>query len=196
MQNTDPIALNKALSQQFSTKDLQNLCFEMKIPYEDLAGGQRNDKARELVQYTQRRGRLDELAVHVHNQLEQMSQQENTAVDQEEIVRLLQSIQTDVESLLTAVGDTNKKPETSPTQNKELARLKEQLDKFYNLSELRTICFDLKIDYDKLAGDEKAGKIDPLVAYVAQSEQVEELTAYIYRTRPFLKPQTGSTPVQ
>ena len=187
----DEKQLYKALDEYYSTKDLKDLCFEMKIPYEDLAGEQRSSKARELVQYANRRGRLDELAVHVYSQLEQMSQEETTETNQEEIVRLLESIQTDVESLLTAVGDnTNKEPAIAIMQNEDAVKLKGQLDTYYNLNELRMICFDLDIDYDKLAGDEKSSKINSLVAYVAKSKQIDDLTAYIYRTRPHLKPKT------
>jgi len=104
MQNTDPIELRNALTKYFNIKDLQDLCFIMEIPYEDLGGNGRSVRALHLVQYTQRRGRLDELAAHVHNHLEQMPQQDMTAVEQEAVIRLLHSIQADVESLLTAVG--------------------------------------------------------------------------------------------
>ncbi len=81
MTNIDPIALHKTLSTQFSIKQIQALCVEMKIDYENLGSAGKSGKTRELVQFTQRRGRLDELTVHVYNQLEQMSQQETTAVN-------------------------------------------------------------------------------------------------------------------
>lgn len=103
MENTDPIALNKILSKHFNLEEIQALCFEMKIEYEDLSGQARSAKVLELVKYAQRRSRLDELATHVYTRLEQMPQQDMTAVDQEEIIQLLQSIQADVKSLLTAV---------------------------------------------------------------------------------------------
>ena len=191
MQNTDPIALRKAVAQYFSIKDLQDLCFQMKIPYEDLGGEKRSEKARELVQYAQRRGRFDELAVHVYSQLEQMSQEETTETNQEEIIRLLHSIQADVGTLLTAV---DKKSAASTLRTKETAKLTEQLSTSYSTNELRTMCFDLNIEYEDLVGNGKSGKIRALVAYVVETEKVEELTDYIYRTRPHLKPKTDSTP--
>ncbi len=54
-------------------------------------------------------------------------------------------------------------------QSKEHSQLKEMLDKSYNLSDLQTICFDLYIDYEKLTGDEKSGKINALITYAAEA---------------------------
>ncbi len=194
MQNTDPKELRNILTQYFSIKNLQNLCFEMDIPYEDLGGDGRSAKALNLVQYAQRRSRLDELATSMHTEMEKISQQERTAVEQEEILRIVRSIQADVGELLTAVGDTNKKPTISTTQRKELIKLKEMLSNSYNFSELNALCFELNIEYEKLTGNEKLGKIDALIAYAVEEGKLDELTAYIYRTRPHLKSKADKTP--
>jgi hypothetical protein len=53
--------LFKVLSDYFNKGELRDLCFELGIDYDDLDGDTRRDKARELVAFARRHGRLDEL---------------------------------------------------------------------------------------------------------------------------------------
>ncbi len=53
--------LHQRLLDQFSEDDLRTLCFRLGIQYEDLSGDNRQAKARELVLYAQRRGRIADL---------------------------------------------------------------------------------------------------------------------------------------
>lgn len=54
-------ALRKILAERFSVEELQTLCFEMGIEYEDLSGQGKAGKARELVGYLDRRDLIREL---------------------------------------------------------------------------------------------------------------------------------------
>jgi hypothetical protein len=54
--------LHRRLVDQFNIEELQDLCFALGIDYEELGGTGKSAKARELVLYMQRRGRLDELS--------------------------------------------------------------------------------------------------------------------------------------
>jgi hypothetical protein len=56
------IKLRQNLVDSFSDTELHDLCFDMGIDYEDLPGEGRAAKARELVAYMDRRGRIAELA--------------------------------------------------------------------------------------------------------------------------------------
>ena len=40
-----------------------------------------------------------------------------------------------------------------------LAQLRENLTEYFDLEELRTLSFDLGVDWDRLRGEEKAGKV-------------------------------------
>jgi hypothetical protein len=55
------VGLRKLLETNFSLEELANLCFDMGIEYENLPGATRGAKARELVQYCERRLRVGEL---------------------------------------------------------------------------------------------------------------------------------------
>lgn len=53
--------LRDLLTTYFSESELRDLCFDLDIDYDNLPGYVKKDKARELIQYSQRRGRLPEL---------------------------------------------------------------------------------------------------------------------------------------
>ncbi len=57
----DPVRLYEVLDTRFSLDELQDLCFGLGLEWEDLAGGTRGAKARELISFLRRRGRLDAL---------------------------------------------------------------------------------------------------------------------------------------
>jgi nucleoside phosphorylase len=57
----DGPALRRLLIAIFNDGELRDLCFDLGIDYEDLPGQAKGDKARELVAYASRRGRMDEL---------------------------------------------------------------------------------------------------------------------------------------
>jgi hypothetical protein len=54
-----------ALDSSFSPDELRDLCFEMGIDYDALPGEGKSARARELVAYCQRHGRLPELVANV-----------------------------------------------------------------------------------------------------------------------------------
>ena len=62
----DPRRLYDALTQYFSQGELADLAWDMNIDYEEIPGDTKSAKARELIAYCQRRGRLDELSQQVH----------------------------------------------------------------------------------------------------------------------------------
>jgi hypothetical protein len=49
------------LDTRFSMEELQEVCFELGLEWDDLAGGTRGAKARELINFLRRRGRLEAL---------------------------------------------------------------------------------------------------------------------------------------
>ena len=67
-QDPDVAELYQLLIQRFNLQELQDLCFDLGVDYEDLGGTGRKAKARELVQYMQRRGRLDALLQAIQEQ--------------------------------------------------------------------------------------------------------------------------------
>jgi len=57
-------ALRQLLVTLFNESELRDLCFDMHIDYESLAGQAKGDRARELVAYARRHNRTDELVAH------------------------------------------------------------------------------------------------------------------------------------
>lgn len=65
-------------------------------------------------------------------------------------------------------------------------QLHQVLTRYYNEGELRTLCFDLSIDYESLGGDGKTGKARELVLYGQRHGRFADIVHYIQQTRPHL----------
>ncbi len=65
-----------------------------------------------------------------------------------------------------------------------LTQLRELLSACFNEGELRTLCFDLGIDYDDLPGQGKANKARELAAYFARRGHIPELVEKASKYRP------------
>ncbi len=64
----DRIKLREILIQYFSLGELQTLYFDLGIDYEALVGNTKAEKARELIEYLERRDRLSELLKLIHQE--------------------------------------------------------------------------------------------------------------------------------
>jgi hypothetical protein len=64
------------------------------------------------------------------------------------------------------------------------ALLREFLVNHFDDSELRTLCFDLGVDYDELRGESKADKARELIAYFERRGQMHYLTGTCVMLRP------------
>jgi hypothetical protein len=53
--------LRAILTERFSDSELQTLCFDLDVGYDELPGSNKADKARELVAYLERRGRIADI---------------------------------------------------------------------------------------------------------------------------------------
>lgn len=60
------------------------------------------------------------------------------------------------------------------------------IDEYYNLEELRSLCFKLQVDYDNIGGEGKRGKARELVDYMRRYGRTEELIETIKEERPNL----------
>ncbi len=61
--------------------------------------------------------------------------------------------------------------------------LRDALNRYYDEAELRTLCFDLAIDYESLGGRGKAENAGALVAFVQRIGRIDEVANYVRRTR-------------
>jgi hypothetical protein len=62
--------------------------------------------------------------------------------------------------------------------------LREGIIASYNLEELRTVCYDLAIDYEDLSGENKSNKVISLIEYVWRRGRLDALLDYCRRDRP------------
>ena len=73
---------------------------------------------------------------------------------------------------------------TVMAKNDYLARLRQMVQDRFDESELRTLCFDLHIDYENLLGQSKADKARELVAYLKRHDRVPDLAQVVGQSRP------------
>ena len=69
-------------------------------------------------------------------------------------------------------------------KRKRLTELRQILVKRFSEGELRTLCFDLGIDYDDLPGEGKANKARELIAFFERHDRVPELVEIVKQLRP------------
>jgi hypothetical protein len=62
--------------------------------------------------------------------------------------------------------------------------LREGIIASYNLEELRTVCYDLGIDYEDLSGESKSNKVIALIEYMWRRGRLDALLDYCRRDRP------------
>jgi hypothetical protein len=66
--------------------------------------------------------------------------------------------------------------------------LREILSDRFNLDELRTLCFDLHIEFENLGGETKRAKAREIVAYCERAGRLDVLVAAVRKLRPDLNP--------
>lgn len=71
-----------------------------------------------------------------------------------------------------------------PVYVKPLSRLRQLITRHLNDSELRTLCFDLEVDYDSLLGEGKADKARELIAYLDRRGRIADLLKIGKLSRP------------
>jgi hypothetical protein len=69
-------------------------------------------------------------------------------------------------------------------RREHLARLRQALIARFDEGELRTLCYDLDVDYDSLPAQGKANKAQELIKYLENRERIPELVEIGMRMRP------------
>ncbi|UCG23918.1 MAG: hypothetical protein JSW55_17565 [Chloroflexota bacterium] len=65
-----------------------------------------------------------------------------------------------------------------------LSTLHAMLDRYFNLEEVRTICFELGVDFDSVAGEGKSARIRELILGLARQDRLPELVSLAASQRP------------
>jgi hypothetical protein len=64
------------------------------------------------------------------------------------------------------------------------SKIRAALDRFFSEDDLKTLCFELGVDFDNLSSDNKSGKARELIQWCERSERLPDLLAAIVRLRP------------
>ena len=77
-----------------------------------------------------------------------------------------------------------KNPILESSSRKSLVDLRHNLLTHFSEDELRTLCFDLGVDFEALSGENKDGKVRELVAFLERRGRIPELIATCRELRP------------
>lgn len=66
----------------------------------------------------------------------------------------------------------------------ERTKLRQIITQYFNAGELRTLCFDLGVDYDDLPGQGKTNKVIELIGYLQRRDRLPELVEMVRQLRP------------
>ena len=152
--------LRQNLVDYFNDEQLRTLCFDLEIDYENLPAQAKAGKAKELVAELERTSRTSELV--------------------EICSRLRPHVSWN--DILKAYPQASHSPKRPAP--KHLAALRQSLVDYFSDEELRSLCFDLGIDYENLPAQAKAGKARELVVELERAGRVSELVEICSRLRP------------
>ncbi len=69
---------------------------------------------------------------------------------------------------------------------KYLSTLHKQIDQYFSFSEVRTLCFDLGVDYENIPGDHRSAFIRNLIVSLAKQNRLQELIDQVRQERAFV----------
>lgn len=72
-----------------------------------------------------------------------------------------------------------------------LSQLHENLLRYFSLDQLRTLCFDIGVDFDELTGDGKSGKARELVVFLDRHGRLHDLNNRCAELRPHVWHQSS-----
>lgn len=72
-------------------------------------------------------------------------------------------------------------------RKEQAAHLVRQMQKAYDLDDLRALCFDFGIDYDSIEGDTKKNKIISFVLHFYKNNTLQIITDFLAADRPNYK---------
>jgi hypothetical protein len=134
--------------------ELRDLCFELGVDYDDLPGGGKTIKSRELLRHLERNGRMDEF------------------------VAVCSRLRPNVS------WDTFTAPRHGPYGRDQLADLHRAVKEHLNEDQVRELCASLEVDYRRLPYVEQGGATRELVLYLARRGRLAELIQACSQRRP------------
>jgi len=158
--------LRQVLIERFSNDELRILSFDLGIDYDGLLVEGKANKALELIRYLERRNRIPDLVAVISKQRPDIS-----------LNSLLEGTE---KATLKPRGDLSRRH----FSGRDMARLQNIIYEHFDGEDIRTLCFQMGVDYDTLLGEGRRAKVRELVLYLWRREQISELVDIVRRARP------------
>jgi hypothetical protein len=192
--------LHRFIVERYNLEELRTLCFYLGVDYGALDAETKSGAARELILHLGAVGQLDRLLEQLERDRPGLLTRDGIRADDPDTLEGLYAAlpRAGESAAAPPVAETVSAGEEgapeAPPETGALAALHRFLVERYNLEELRTLCFDLAVDYDELRGETLSGKARELIRYVGAERRLDELLAYLDRDRPGLLAGSGLDP--
>ena len=191
--------LRRRLTERMSSEQLREVCFDLAVHWDDLAGESLDSKICALIDHFLRRARVGTLMVKIADvwptilspdEVWQKIRLETEHRGQTLDLLLyalgeLRSVSSQVERPTEVVQDQLGQIEEIPSRS-VLARL---LERHFNDPEFQNLCFDLRFDYENLRGPTLSNKVRDLIDHLERRDLLNYLVRVIVQARPFLADQ-------
>lgn len=74
----------------------------------------------------------------------------------------------------------------------KVSALRELIVESFNLEEIRTLCYDLRVSYDDLQGEGITAKSRELIAYLERRDRLDQLITYLENARSDLREELAA----
>lgn len=105
--------------------------------------------------------------------------------EQEDLQQKIDSLNEEIDENRPVTKAAYEEPVTEEDLDSlDLAVLRDKMNKYFSLSELHNICFDMGIDYEDLAASSKMAFTRELIVYTQRRGQLNDLIEELRKARP------------
>lgn len=133
-----------------------------------------------LTDFRRKRISGQEIVFDVSGKVESVIKIINPSLKPREVQQLVGDIQNALRKFLTSDDWPGQEGFTVT----KLTQLRDLIHEYFNVSELRTLCFNINIDYEDLIGETKEDKVRELLLYCTRHGSVTELVNACRQARP------------
>lgn len=70
------------------------------------------------------------------------------------------------------------------TSSNIMQTLRDNMNAYFNMSEIHSLCFDLGIEFEELSGDTRSDKVKALISFMQRHGRLDELIKLVQQQRP------------
>lgn len=127
-----------------------------------------------IAQFRQKRSPNTQLVIRIQDDIEAVIKMVKPKGKQRDINRLAKEVNDAILKYL-ATAESGAETTKEGYSQEELAQLRQKILDHFDMSAIRDLCFDIKIDFESLSGESKQDKVRELILYCTRKGCISEL---------------------